>query len=48
MDLKEKSTTQLQDGQTIYIEFALFEIHKIWAQILSSPGEQVIATDNNG
>ena len=29
MDVKEKSTTQLQDGQTIYTEFALFEIHKI-------------------
>jgi hypothetical protein len=29
MDLKEKSTIQLQDGQTVYIEFALFEIHKI-------------------
>jgi hypothetical protein len=29
MDVEEKSTTQLQNGQTIYIEFALFEIHKI-------------------
>ena len=29
VDLKMQSTTQCQNGQTIYIEFALFKIHKI-------------------
>ena len=29
MDLKKQSATQLQNGQTIYIEFALFEINNI-------------------
>ena len=39
--------------QTPYEEFNLeipenFPEKMIWAQILSSPGEQVIATENNG